>query len=348
MKTMNALRFNGPWDLEIVQTPRPEVVKGNQVLVRIAASTICGTDIGIIAGLYDAKRPLILGHEASGEVVEAGPDVSDVSPGDRVAIDPTYFCGQCWMCSNELPNHCEKKVGTETGVTRDGTFAEYYATEERFVHKLPDHVSYEESCLTEPLSCVLTGVNQLRLRYNLATIVAGGGPIGMLYSHALRLHGLSGAIVEVSPDRRKICESIAPDEWEVCESLDMAKTMIKTRNNLFDLVVDANGAVSGDAVRLLNRGGQLLVVGLRPKPFTVDPMLIADHSLSIIGSIDSIGTFSQAMHLIASGKIPAKQFVTHKKCLSDYQNAFALVGSDIAGKQRADTACAMKVAIIPS
>lgn len=342
---MRALVYTGAWNVGLREVAAPRIRKPHDVLVRIRASTICGTDIGIVSGLYDAKESVILGHEASGEVSEVGPEVTGFAVGDRVAIDPTFYCGRCWMCANGFPNHCEMKTTTETGVSSNGTFTDFYATEDRFLYKLADHVSFQEACLTEPLSCVMTGTNQLRLKTNLDTVVVGGGPIGMLYCHSLGLRGLSGAVVESSERRRELCSKLLPPQWIACASLEEAAKKLRTRTGDFDLIVDCCGVAAKESLGRLNRCGQLLLVGLRKHPVEFDPMRIADRSQRIVGSIDSIGTFSESLQLVTSGKVPAKRMVTAEYSLEEHREAFAALGCGIADHALSSASAAMKVVL---
>ena len=342
---MKALVYLGAWDAVLREAAVPVIRKPQEVLVRIRASTICGTDLGIVSGLYGAKESVILGHEASGDVCEVGLGVSGIAVGDRVAIDPTYYCGRCWMCANGSPNHCAQKTTTETGVSSNGTFTDLYVTEDRFLYKLADHVSFQESCLTEPLSCVMTGTNQLKLRTNLDTVVIGGGPIGMLYCHSLGLRGLSGAVVETSEARLPLCAELLPPHWIACGSLQEASEKLHTRTGDFDLIVDCCGVAAKESLGRLNRCGQLLLVGLRRHPVEFDPMRIADRSQRIVGSIDSIGTFSESLQLIASGKIPAKRMISAEYPLEQFREAFGILGCDIGSKKQTSTASAMKVVL---
>lgn len=129
---MLALVYKSAWDVALEERPVPEIKKDNDVLVRIRATGVCGTDLGIISGKYHAVPSTILGHESAGDVIAVGSAVSSLQPGDRVVIDPTYYCGQCEMCRTGRQNHCTHKAVTETGVSADGTFTDYYVTEDRF------------------------------------------------------------------------------------------------------------------------------------------------------------------------------------------------------------------------
>lgn len=343
--TMKALVFEGPWELGLrrMAVPRPGAA---EVLVRVRATGICGTDLGIIAGAYAARIPVILGHESAGEVVEVGTDVRDLDVGDRVVIDPTYYCGSCRMCRTGRRNHCARKSSTEAGVSCDGTFASYYRTESRFLYRMPDGLGFDEAALTEPLSCALTGLSRLRLRPDLASLVIGAGPMGVLYAHGLALRGLGGAVVEVSPDRRILADEALPPRLAVYGSLDEAVAAASCDGE-FDVIVDTTGQQVQESLGLLAAGGQLLVVGLGRATAVVDPPRMADRSLSLVGSIDSVDTFSSALGLLAADAVPAHRILTAAMPLTDFKSAFARLGCDIDAQTRRLPGGALKLVLRP-
>lgn len=342
---MLAFVYSGPWQVALKNSPEPCEPRGLQVLVNIKATGVCGTDLGIISGAYSAKVPVILGHESAGVVVAIGENVTSLRPGCRVVIDPTYHCGYCEMCRSGRQNHCEQKHVTEAGVSTDGTFAPFFMTEERFLYKLADHVSFSEATLTEPLSCVLTGINQLRLFPGQRTLVVGAGPIGLLYVSALNLRGISGTIIEVSPWRREQSSSILGDRWSVVGTMEEATALAPGRDGVFDLAVDTTGRMAARLIPLLRRGGQLLLVGLRDDKVSFNPGDLANRSLSILGSIDSLGTFAGAGSLIASGAVPARKIVSHRFPLDDILSSLSLLGCDVKNQTCDYAANAMKVVI---
>jgi threonine dehydrogenase-like Zn-dependent dehydrogenase len=327
MTTANALIFHGPWDLRLERRPPPIAPGPSEVLVRIRATGICGTDLGIVRGEYPARPGIVLGHESAGEVVDVGSEVRDLRAGDRVVVDPTYFCGHCRMCRTERPNHCEQKAERESGVSQDGTFAHHYRTDQRFVHRIADHVSYAEASLAEPLSCALTGLSKLHLRADMDTVVVGAGPMGMLYCHALAARGFTGDVIERSPGRLALCRDLLPDGWRMAAD-------IEAEHDTLDLVVDTSGAATGFALRSLRRGGQLLTIGLTGIEHALQPSLLADRSLSIVGSIDSIGTFALARRMIETGAVPVRRLITHEMPLGDYAAGFSLLGMDLHERRR--------------
>ena len=345
---MRGLVFRGSWNVAVESVPEPDAPKGTDVLVRVHATGICGTDIGIVSGAYAAREPVILGHESAGEVVAVGEDVRDLTPGDRVVIDPTYYCGFCLMCRTDRQNHCERKVDTETGVSRDGTFAAYYTTEERFLHRFGSDLSYEEAALTEPLSCVLTGVAQLRLRHDLRTIVIGAGPIGILYAHGLSLSGIDGVLVEVADRRLALAQDAMPARWRTERTLAGALKAMRPCTGEADLIVDTTGAVTEECAAVLARRGQLLSVGLRAGTARIDMLHVADRSLTILGSIDSLGTFSSALRLIERRALPVDRIITDQMDLEHYAEAFRGVGCDIAARRRNNDARSLKTILRPA
>ncbi|MBJ6360015.1 zinc-binding dehydrogenase [Paenibacillus sp. GCM10012307] len=340
---MQALVYKSAWDVALEERPVPEITQDHQVLVRIKATGVCGTDLGIISGKYHAVSSIILGHESAGEVVKVGPAVSTLKPGDRVVIDPTYYCGHCSLCRTGRQNHCIHKAVTETGVSADGTFTDYYMTEERFLYKLKEHVGYEEATLTEPLSCILTGINQIKLLPNFRAIILGAGPIGILYSYALASKGVTGSLVDISSERLALATTIAPERWEAYGSFDAAVQAASSEDQQVDLIVDTTGVVGTQVLSNLAHGGYLMLVGLRDGLSSFNPKEIVDRSLKIIGSIDSLGTFATALYMIEQNIVPAQKIITHTFPLEQYQEAFQALGCNIGERTLNPSSQAIKV-----
>ena len=345
---MKAFVYRDSWDASIEEIATLESPTSDEVLIEIMATGICGTDVGILSGAYSAESGTVLGHESSGVVVEIGSNVTEFEVGDRVVIDPTYYCGQCRLCRTNRQNHCLSKHGTETGVSRDGTFAHFHKTTSSFLHKIPDTLSFEAASLTEPLSCTLTGIAQLNLHAAKRVIVLGGGPMGVLYCWGLASKGLSGVLVENAPERQELCKSILGKDWSIFSSLDDAGAYFSEENTPFDIVIDTTGKLAGPAIEKLERGGQYLAVGLKAHKETLSIDSFADRSLSLIGSIDSLNnSFSEALALIQSGIVPADKLVTHKFPLSDIEKGFELIGCDLHDKKLQPPKNALKVVIQP-
>lgn len=346
---MRCLVYTGPWSVELRETAPPVLEAPDDVLIELRAVGICGTDLGILSGEYPAVRPpVVLGHEAAGVVHAVGPAAADLQPGDRVVIDPTYACLHCRMCTTGRPNHCLRKDGTECGVSADGMFRGLHRTQRRFVHRLPNHLDFTAAALTEPLSCTLTGVQQLTLRTDHVAAVVGGGPMGLLYAHALAVRGLRGTLVEISAPRRELAAKALPAGWRCTEGLADALTGTPAEETGLDIVVDTSGHAAKQALDLLARGGQLLAVGLGGPAISVDPAVFADQSKRLVGSIDSLdGSFAAALDLLATGRVPAEHIVTHTFGLDDHAEAFALLGVELAARRRTPPGAALKAVLVP-
>jgi threonine dehydrogenase-like Zn-dependent dehydrogenase len=334
---MKGLVYHGPWDLRLEQIADPVDPRGDQVVVGVQATGICGTDLGVATGAYRARARVVLGHESAGVVEAVGPDVAGLRVGDRVVIDPTFSCSLCRMCRIGRPNHCRRKLETEAGVWANGTNAEFFVTTERFLYPISDRTSYAESTLVEPLSCAMTGVAQLTLRPDLVTVVIGGGPMGLVYAHALALRGVVGTLFETSPARRALARDNLPPGWTVSEPCGVTE---------MDVAVDTTAACVDWCLQHIVRGGQILVVGLAGVKAAIDVSMLADRSISLLGSIDSIGTFSTACTLVDQRRVDTRGIVTHQVSLDDFPDAFALLGVDLASQRREpDGVRAMKVVL---
>ncbi len=340
---MYSLVYKSVWNIELEKARTYKKPEGKQVVVRIHSTGICGTDLGIISGKYYAKPSVVLGHESAGEVIEIGDDVVNVNVGDRVVIDPTYYCGVCQMCRTNRQNHCLSKSHTESGVSSDGTFTPFYTTDERFLYKLSEGTDYDEASMTEPLSCVLTAIDKLNIRKEYKTLIIGAGPMGMLFSYALNAIGISGGIVEASKNRKELVQSIVSDNWKVFQHFDEAVEFIGNNNNQVDCIIDTSGTLPDDILSYITSGGVLALVSLKDSKISLNPREIADRSIRISGSIDSIGTFNSALHLIESGKIPVSKLITHVYRLEDYEEAFNKLGYDIENRQESSEKDAIKV-----
>ncbi|MBD2811666.1 alcohol dehydrogenase catalytic domain-containing protein [Xenorhabdus sp. Vera] len=333
---MLALKYHQAWNIRIQQVNPLFCIEADDVVVDIAVCGICGTDVGIITDSYPvAVSGTTLGHETAGIVAQVGKGVTRFQVGDRVVINPTYSCGHCRMCQIGNPNHCEKKMGTEAGVSYDGAFAGQYLAKENLLIKLDEHVSMEDASLTEPLSCTLTGVDKLGITHtNIRAAVAGAGPMGMLYIWALHERGVKAFMVEKNESRRQFAKNNLPPECQLYSDFDEALIQeYGDKAMLLDLCVDTTGQLTEYIFDHLAPGGKLLNVALKDKHASLDIMKIADKSLSVIGSIDSLNnSFERAYAMIRDGIIPVGRLISHVFDFKDYQQAFLTVGCDIAAK----------------
>src|SRR6516165_203903 len=203
---MNALLLKEYMHLEMVEMPVPEIGP-EEVLVRVRACGICGSDVHGLDGSTGRRiPPLVMGHEAAGEVVATGAAVVDLTPGDRVTFDSTVYCGRCFYCTRGEVNLCDRRevLGVSPGpYRRHGAFAEYVAVPRRIIYRLPDALSYEQAALIEAVSVAVHAVNLTPIRLGDTAVVVGSGMIGLLAIEAARIAGCT-QVIAIDPDDSRL------------------------------------------------------------------------------------------------------------------------------------------------
>jgi len=305
---LRALVISKPFEAYIkdVDDPKPGV---GEVLVSVKACGVCGTDIHIFRGEESrVSYPIVPGHEFSGVVDDVGGNVSDVSVGDSVVVDPNVFCGECYYCRRGYSNYCERWEGI--GVTRDGGMAEKVVVPAKAVYRIPKDISFDVAALAEPISCILHGID-LVSPYNAHSIaIFGAGPIGLIFLILLkRFTSAKIAVFEVAKHRIDIAKDIGADVVENPLNVDIAKIANEVSDGRgFDMVIDASGNI--DAIsRILKLDfiapkGKILLFGVAPpnKKVEIEPHQIYRKEVKIIGSYVNPYTMYRAIDVLKSMK----------------------------------------------
>ncbi|MFF2659968.1 zinc-binding dehydrogenase [Kitasatospora sp. NPDC058032] len=313
--------------------------EADEVLVEVAVSGICGTDRAILLGEFPARRGVVLGHEAAGAVAAVGAGVTAVAPGDRVVINPTYHCDRCRPCRRGMPAHCGAKEGRELGVDRDGTMAGFAVVPERFVHRLPDAVSYRRGALVEPLACVLNNLAAARPRWDDRVLVVGAGPIGALCALVLARRGARVTLAERDPGRVELARMLLPRTVRVLAAAEAAASGTP------DVAVDTTGSLPGDVLGTVAAGGTVVVMGEKEAGVATVPLRsLVTRGIRLVGA----GPYRPADFALAvdlARELPLETLVTHVLPLERYAEALALLAVVPPGPARpeADGYRAMKV-----
>lgn len=320
---MRAVVIQEPGALSVVDVPDPAPAAG-EIVVAPRAVGICGTDLHIIDGEFPpAPYPLIPGHEFAGEVVAVGTGVTGVRVGDRVAVDPSLFCGRCVYCSRQRGNLCADWGAI--GDTVDGAFAEYVSVPAGNACPVPESLTWAAAALVEPLSCVVHGLRRLAIRPGSELLIVGAGTIGLLLLQAARRSGAATvAVVDLDAGRRALASRLGADT--VAGS---AADLIAVRARGFEYVIEATGvpAAAAAAIDGLDRGGTMLVFGVSPAEavVSVSPFRVYNDELTILGSMAVLRTFEPAVNLMLAGAVAADEMVTHTFGLADFGDAVAAV-----------------------
>ena len=253
---MNAAVFHGPGRMEVTEVGRPEVGPGD-VLVRVGANTICGTDVRIMSGEKSrgVRIPSIIGHEFAGTVEEVGDEVEGYEVGATVAMSPMIPCGHCFYCLHDLENVCENKRGM--GFFYDGGLGEFVRVPAEAVKTgnlfVAADLPPEQLALAEPLSCCINGQRKSRVGLDDAVLVLGAGPIGLLHVQLALLAGARTVVVsEPSASRRRFAEDLGADV-----------TVDPTSEDVWDEVGGATDGVGADVAIVCTGIPQLVNAAMR-------------------------------------------------------------------------------------
>jgi len=314
---MQALLLKNYMELELTEMPAPEPA-ADEVLVRVAACGICGSDVHGLDGSSGRRiPPLVMGHEAAGVVAAVGAEVRSVREGDRVAFDSTVWCGACFFCRRGEINLCDNRqvLGVSCGeYRRHGAFAEYVAVPERVVAPLPDELSFEEAAMIEPASVAVHAVNLTPVRLGDTAVVVGTGMIGLLVVQALRLAGCGRIIaVDVDAARLKMAADFGADAEVNAREADPAAAVAElTSGRGADVAVEAVGATQpiAAAIACLRKGGALTLVGNVTPRIELPLQAVVTRQLRLTGSCASCGEYPAVIALMARGAIRVRPMIS--------------------------------------
>ena len=323
-RPMKALLLTAPSRLELTDFPDP-IPGDDEVLLRIRACGICGSDIHGWDGSSGRRRPpLIMGHEASGEIISVGPRVERWRPGDRVTFDSTIYCGQCAYCKSGDVNLCENRrvVGVAPAEYRQhGAFAEQLCLPARILYALPDTLSFEHAAMIEPVSIAVHAVGRVKIQPTATVVVIGAGMIGLFVVQALRWAGARQIVaVDLSAKRLALARELGATHTLKSDATDVAAEVLKlTDNKGADVAFEVVGisATLNLALATLRRGGRAVLVGnLAPK--TEFPLqAVVTRELTVIGSCGSAGEYPVCLDLVARGVIKVEPIISATAPLAD-------------------------------
>lgn len=296
-----------------VETP---VLKPDELLVRVEACGICGTDRHLFLGEFPAHPPVTLGHEFSGVIEAVGHAVTGFSPGMRVTGDPNMACGRCAQCAKGRVNLCLHLQAI--GIHRDGGFAEYVALPQAQAHLLPVDLDPRHGAFCEPLACCLHGVDLARIQVGMSAVVIGGGVIGLLCVQLLRLAGATRIVlVTRSAEKRRLAETMGATGTLDPTGIDVVAQMSGPEGLIpggADVVFECAGLVETveQAPKLAARGGRVILLGVLPSGTraTFEPFDLLFREIELVTSFLNPHTHARAAALIASGAVSVAPLIT--------------------------------------
>ena len=309
----------GEITLESVPDPAPGP---REVVVQVAGCGICGTDLHIMDGEFAPAFPIVPGHEFAGEIVAAGSAVTGYAVGDRVAVDPSLYCGHCYYCKRARGNQCEN--WNAIGVSVSGGAAEFVAAPMANLFKLPAHLSARDAALIEPLSCAVRGFDVLPRNMADNFLIYGSGTMGlMMLELAKRAGAATVSMVDLNPERLATakqlgCTAAVTNADELAGSAEYV-------SRGWDVVIDCTGveAAIKDGLGRVGRGGTYLQFGVAnyDARVAIEPYEIYRREITITGSMAVLHSFDRAGELMAAGVLNPDIFVSHRFPLDSYLEA---------------------------
>jgi L-iditol 2-dehydrogenase len=321
MKSLLLSEYN---HLEVVDLPAPSV-GADEVLVRVEACGICGSDVHGYDGSSGRRiPPIVMGHEAAGTVAAIGEQVKGLAEGDRVTFDSTVYCGHCEYCANGDVNLCDNRevIGVSCGdYRRHGAFAEYVVVPQQIVYRLPATISFAEAAMLEAVSVALHAVRVSQLSGGETALVIGAGMIGLLTLQAAKVAGCSRVLIaDVDATRLNMAKQIGAEEVLHASGADLvAEVLRRTNGKGVDVALEAVGRneTVDVAINCTRKGGTVALIGNVTAEVTIPLQKVVSRQLRLQGSCASAGEYPEAIEFVASGKILVKPLITAVAALEE-------------------------------
>lgn len=319
---MKAAVFYGKKDLRIEEVKEPVPGYG-EVLIKVHACGVCGTDVHIYEGDEGAaKSPAgtILGHEFSGEVKEIGEGVKRVKVGDRVCVDPNKLCGKCEYCRNGIGHFCENMIGI--GTTVNGGFAEYCTVPEEQAYIISEALTFEEAAMAEPVACCLHGIDMCEIHPGDTVAIFGMGMIGLLMLQLARISG-AARIIAIEPVEVKREQALKLGADIVIDPIkqDIKQMLLENQVTRIHTVIECVGRIDSmkQALEIAGKKSVIMLFGLtRPEEeLAIKPFELFRKEITLKASFINPYTQQRAISLIESGKIDVRSMIYKKLSLEE-------------------------------
>jgi (R,R)-butanediol dehydrogenase/meso-butanediol dehydrogenase/diacetyl reductase len=322
---MKAALMEGPEQFVIKDVPKPSP-KDSEVLIRVRACAVCGSDLTIYKLGIDNR---ILGHEFAGEIVALGQNVKKWNIGDRVVVEPSIVCGECYWCQKHQYNLCSS-LGY-TGLSTDGGFAEFARVPAYQLHRLPEELSYEQGALVEPLAVALRGIQLSELKPGDSVAIFGCGVIGLFTMLWAKNTG-AGKIIATDVIEPRIAAGQKLADFVLNPTqVDVIEEILELTDNIGPHIIyecSGNKDAQLQAIDVVQRGGQVVLLGIGYEPTSVTFMQLTTREIGIKGSVGysslmGTGEFPTVIESLKSGKIDLNSIPVLKVGLDDTGKAFA-------------------------
>ena len=311
--------------------PDPKLRGPDDVLVRVRAAAICGSDVHGMDGSTGRRvPPIVMGHEAAGEIVEVGSGVGDYKPGDRVTFDSTEYCGECFHCRRGEVNLCENRrvLGVScSDYRRDGTFAEYIVLPQRILYRIPEGLDFVGASIAEPAAVAAHAAAITPIAMGDSMAVVGAGLIGLLLIQILRAHSPAAIIaLETDPERRAAALAAgASAALDPAAPATPAAIRDLSAGRGVDRCFEAVGATApiATAIAATRKGGSVTLIGNVSPHVEIPLQSVVTRQITLLGSCATAGEYPLVLDLLAKGAIDARSIVSAVAPLSEGASWFS-------------------------
>lgn len=309
---MKAVQVTKPGDLQIAEVEKPKLEDSTHVLIRVKAAGLCGSDISIYRGTSPvATYPRVIGHEFTGEIVELGSDVSSVSLGDHVVVNPVVQCGTCPVCKRNRGNVCSNLE--VIGVHQDGGFREYVSVPEKNVFRISSDIPWEKAAIIEPYTVAAQVTSRGSVQAGDTVLIMGCGQIALTILQVCKLLGAECIMTDLVDSRRQRAKAYGAKEVIDASTEDVCKRVKELTDGVgVDVAIDAAcaGITLKQAIESVRPAGVVVTMGFADRPVAVNELTITKNELDIRGSRLNNNKFPQVIQWVENGDLELGQIIT--------------------------------------
>lgn len=327
---MKAVVLQKPKEIELSEVDVPPI-NGDEVLIKVKATGICGSDIRAYKGNHPAvsSYPVTLGHEFSGEIADRGGDVEPFEVGARVVVEPLFVCGSCSFCKSGNYNLCPNRsvIGHDK---IPGSFADYAPAKGKFVYPLPGELTFEEGALIEPTAVCVHAIKRANINVNDFVIILGAGTIGLLMIQIAKVAGAEVLTSELEDLKLSKAKQLESDYVVDPSTRDLKELVMELTSGLgADIVIDAAGTneTISQTVELVKRGGTIILAGFTGESRgEINLTKVTRSQINLLGTmLYNDGDFSNAIQLLQGGKVIVDPIITHRFSLQQVSDKFDFI-----------------------
>ncbi len=320
---MKAIVIPKPGEINVAEISEP-VIKAGEAIIEIKAMGICGSDVTAFKGLNPTMEfPRVMGHEVAGIIKEIGENTKGLKAGDRVSVEPYFYCGECYACRLGIFNNCENL--NVLGVRMEGAMAERISHPIKYLHKLPDDIPWEEAAAVEPLSISLHGVHRTHLRGGEFAVIFGAGTIGLLAALCALAYGAKPIVIDIVDSRLELARSLGVKHTINSLNEDAIKKVYEiTNGDLAPVVLECSGSqrAINDAMEVASNSGRIALVGWAKGIIDFNQPRVLRKELNIFGSRCSYNEFQECIDMIYTRRVDVRPIINIRKDFEGLKQGF--------------------------